>query len=163
LEGDDVTQNGEGKAASKRFRGRSDHALDEKGRLNIPARFQEVLRELDDDRLMVIPWNKCIKAYPVPEWENLEQTLVAEMKNHPENKKMVKHMIGGVVECQLKQGRILLPPKMRDDCGIEKDVVLEGMMNIFEIWDKHTWELENKPSGEDFQKFEETLSQFGLF
>lgn len=146
-----------------RFRGRSEHALDMKGRLNIPARFQEVLREIADERLMVIPWNKYLKAYPVPEWERLEGILLAEMKNYPDNKKMVKHMIGSVVECPLKQGRILIPTNMREACSIGKDVVLEGSLNIFEIWDKNTWELENKPSGEDFQRFEKSLSGFGLF
>lgn len=157
--GDNVTEN----AAKMRFRGRSDHALDEKGRLNIPSRFQDVLREINDERLMVIPWNKCLKAYPVPEWEKLEEALMIEMQANPANKKMVKHMIGGVVECPLKLGRIQLPPKMREECGIKKDVVLEGMMNIIEIWDRATWESENKPSGEDFNRFDETLSRFGMF
>jgi len=146
-----------------RFRGRSEHSLDMKGRLNIPARFQEVLRGINDERLMIVPWNKYLKAYPVPEWEKLEETLLAELRNYPDNKKMVKHMIGSVVECPLKQGRILIPPNMREACGIKKDVILEGSLNIFEVWDKSTWELENKPSGEDFQRFEKSLSGFGLF
>ncbi len=158
-----MAQGAEKEKFVKRFRGQSEHALDAKGRLNIPARFQEVLREGDDERLMVIAWDNCLKAYPVPEWDKLEVTLQEKMKEHPGNIKMMKHMIGGVVECSLKQGRILLPPRMREGCGISKDVVLQGSLQIFEIWDKNIWERMNKPTSDEFQEFSQKLSQFGLF
>lgn len=146
------------------FRGRSDHALDGKGRLNIATRFRDVLRRQYDERLMVTPWHKCLKAYPLPQWEELEMTLLAEGKKQPHMINLVRYMIGGVVECALdKQGRILLPPKLREDCGIQKDVVVNGMITYFEIWDKETWETENKPSAENFGNFEQTLLELGLF
>ena len=147
------------------FRGRSDHNLDGKGRLNIPTRFREVLmKQYKDERLMVFPWQKCLKAYPLARWEELEYNLLNTGKKNPETVKMVRYMVGGVVECQLdKQGRVLLPAKMRIDCGIKKEILVSGMISYFEIWDKTAWEEENRPTDKDFSNFELNLLESGLF
>ena len=147
------------------FRGRSDHNLDGKGRMNIPTRFREVLRlQFNNERLMVFPWQNCLKAYPLSRWEELELNLLATGKKHPETIKMVRFMVGGVVECPIdKQGRILLPVKMRTDCGINKSVLVSGMISYFEIWDADTWEKENRPADEDFKGFELNQLESGFF
>ncbi|MBU0480650.1 MAG: division/cell wall cluster transcriptional repressor MraZ [Proteobacteria bacterium] len=147
------------------FRGRSDHTLDGKGRINIPTRFREVLRlQFNNERLMVFPWRNCLKAYPLSRWEELELSLLATGKKHPETIKMVRFMVGGVVECPVdKQGRILLPAKMRADCGISKEVLVSGMISYFEIWDSVTWEKENLPAEEDFKGFELNQLESGFF
>ena len=61
-----------------RFRSRTEHALDEKGRFNFPSRFRDVLRQCDSEILMVAPWNKHLRAYPVAEWEALETKLLTQ-------------------------------------------------------------------------------------
>ncbi|MFA7348794.1 MAG: division/cell wall cluster transcriptional repressor MraZ [Desulfurivibrionaceae bacterium] len=147
-----------------RFRSRSEHVLDAKGRLNIATRFRESLRGQGDERLMVIPWHNCIRAYPLPHWEELEMALLAQGQKSPETVKLIRYMIGGAEECVLdKQGRILLSPSLREDCGIRKEIVVNGMITYFEIWDKEVWETKNKPTGEDFQNFEQVLQELGLF
>ena len=149
--------------AVNHFRGRSEHALDGKGRLNIPARFREVLRKQYDERLMLCPWQNCVRVYPFPQWEKMEVTLLAKVEEQPHMKKMISFMIGGVVECSLdKQGRIIVPPKMREETGIDREVVLTGVLTYFEICDKDVWERENKPSAEDFKEFEVSLLKSGL-
>ncbi|MBU0673635.1 MAG: division/cell wall cluster transcriptional repressor MraZ [Proteobacteria bacterium] len=160
-----VVDGGEGRVPVYHFRGRSDHSLDGKGRLNIPTRFREVLRhQYGDERLMVFPWRHCLKAYPLARWEEMEMNLMATGKKQPDTIRMVRFMVGGVVECQPdRQGRILLPPKMRDDCGIRKEVLVSGMITYFEIWDRVTWEEESRPSPEDFDAFELNLLENGLF
>lgn len=148
------------------FRGRSEHVMDEKGRLSIATRFRDVLRKQYDERLMVTPWQSCLRAYPLPQWEKLEMRLLSESeaKRPPGWLKLVRYMIGGVVECALdKQGRVLLPPNLREGCGLQKEVVVSGMITYFEIWDKATWEQINKPSAEDFANFEQALLEIGLF
>lgn len=145
------------------FRGRSEHALDSKGRLNIPTRFRDVLRRQYDERLMVAPWNNCLRAYPLPQWEELETTLRAEGKTQPQMIKLLRFLVGGVVDCPLdKQGRVLLPPGLRAGCEISKEVVVSGMITYFEIWDQTVWERENRPAEEDFQAFEQIMIQSGL-
>ncbi len=133
--------------------------------MNIPTRFREVMRlQFNNERLMVFPWQNCLKAYPLSRWEELELNLLATGKKHPETIKMVRFMVGGVVECPLdKQGRILLPAKMRTDCGISKSVLVSGMISYFEIWDSDIWEKENRPADEDFKGFELNQLESGFF
>lgn len=146
------------------FRGRSEHALDEKGRLNIATRFREPLRRQGDERLMLTPFHHCLRAYPLSRWEELEMTLLAQGQKRPETIKLIRYMIGGAEECAPdRQGRILLPAKLREDCGIRRETVVNGMITYFEIWDKDTWEVENRPTSENFQNFEQVLLEMGLF
>lgn len=113
---------------------------------------------------MITPWHKCIRAYPLPHWEELEMTLLAQGQKRPETVKLIRYMIGGAEECVLdKQGRILLPAALREECGIKRDIVINGMITYFEIWDKAVWEKENRPSGENFQDFEQALLEAGMF
>ncbi len=152
------------KKPASNFRGRSEHTLDQKGRLNIAARLREVLRSQFDERLMITPWKNYLRAYTLPQWEELEKALLAERKKQPGMINLIRYMIGGVVECSLdKQGRILLPPNLRADCGIDKDVVVNGMINYFEIWDKATWEEQNRPSEEHFDTMEQALFETGQY
>lgn len=147
-----------------RFRGRSEHTMDEKGRLNIATRFRDVLQQQNEGRLLVSPWKTCLRAYPLPDWEKVEATLIAEGGKHPQQIQLMRYVIGGVVECSPdRQGRILLPPNLREECGLKKDVVVNGMITYFEIWDKGTWEQVSRPSSEQFAAFEQTWLELGLF
>jgi MraZ protein len=151
------------KTAGLRFRSRSEHSLDSKGRLNIPSRFREVLRDAYSESLIVTNWQKSLKAYPVEEWEILEEKLLTEGRMQPGFGDFVRYVISGVTECSLdKQGRILLPGSLRSEFGINKEVVLNGMLDHFEIWDKTAWQNEVRRTREDFAGFSEGLSSLGI-
>lgn len=146
-----------------RFRSRSEHTLDPKGRLNIPTRFREVLREMYTESLIVTNWNKSLKAFPVEEWEKLEEKLLNEGRTKQGLGDFVRYVISGVTECQLdKQGRILLPGSLRNEFKIEKDIILNGMLDHFEIWDKNDWMEETGRTRKNFHNFEPDLSSMGI-
>jgi MraZ protein len=152
-----------GKSSKSRFRSRSEHTLDTKGRLNIPSRFRDVLQGLDTEPLMVTNWHKCLKAFPVDVWERIETTLLVQGKKQPGMDSFRRYVISGVAECTLdRQGRILLPPTLRTDFDLKKDVVLNGMLDHFEIWDKTAWEKERKLTRDKFSDFEQSLSALGI-
>jgi len=117
-----------------------------------------------DERLMVTPWKNRLKAYPVLQWEKVEEQLMAHLQDHPNMVKMIRYKIGGVVECPLdKQGRILLPPKLREEGGISnKEIMITGVMTYFEILNKQTWEAENKFSEAEHESFDEIMLKAGL-
>jgi MraZ protein len=151
------------KKSELRFRSRSEHVLDAKGRLNIPSRFREVLRGAYSESLIVTNWQKSLKAYPVAEWEILEEKLLTQGNTQPGFGDFVRYVISGVTECTLdKQGRILLPGSLRSEFGITKDVVLNGMLHHFEIWDKTAWQNEVRRTREDFSSFRDGLSSLGI-
>ena len=151
------------RVSSLRFRSRTEHSLDAKGRLNIPSRFREVLRELYDETVVVTNWDKCIRAYPVDEWEQVEEKLMNDGRKQPGMARFVRYVISGVTECSLdKQGRILLPQNLRTEFGIGKEVVLNGMLHHFEIWNKEDWQLETRSARENFHDFDAGLESLGI-
>lgn len=147
-----------------RFRSRTEHTLDEKGRFNFPSRFRDVLRQSDSEILMVAPWNKHLRAYPVAEWEALETKLLTQGGGQPGIASFVRYVVGGVAKCVLdKQGRIRLPADLRTDADLDKDIVLTGMLDWVEIWDKAAWYAENLTTRNNFEGHEESLSKMGIF
>ncbi len=151
------------KSSTSRFRSRSEHTLDSKGRLNIPTRFRDVLQSYFQEKLMVTNWHNCLKAFPEKIWEQIETTLLVQGKKQPGMDSFRRYVISGVADCPLdKQGRILLPPTLRTDFGLKKDVVLNGMLDHFEIWDKTAWEKERKLTRDKFSDFEQSLSALGI-
>lgn len=148
-----------------RFRGRSEHILDGKGRINIPSRFRDVLLRHYDDRLLITPpWRKCLRVYPLSEWEKKEKALLNLDKQKPKIDMMIRYLVGGSVECQLdKNGRILIPAKHRTDIGLQNEIIMNGMITFFEVWSKETWDSESFPSEQDFIDFDETFRDLGMF
>jgi len=122
-----------------------------------------VLREVYNETLIVTNWHKSLKAYPVEEWENIEEKLLNEGRTQLKLGGFVRYVISGVTECSLdKQGRILLPPSLRSEFNIDKEVVLNGMLDHFEIWNRTTWQEETSQTRRNFQDFEEGLSSLGI-
>jgi MraZ protein len=152
------------KLTASRFRGRSEHALDIKGRLNIPSRFRDVLAQYESEELMVTNWGAHLRAFPVSQWEILENKLLTNGREQPGLTNFIRLVVSGVTPCfPDKQGRVLLPPSLRSEAGIVQDVVLAGMLDYVEIWDKGAWELENQATRENFGDYKESLARLGIF
>lgn len=145
------------------FRGRSTHSLDSKGRLIIPARFREVLKAEYDHRLIVTNLHHCLAAYPFERWCLIEDKVAALSDIDETVKSFLRLVISGAVECPLdRQGRILIPPSLREYAGLQKEIVLAGMLKNFEIWDKALWDEEIKKSQDNYPQTSVTLAQIGL-
>ncbi len=145
------------------FRGRSAHALDAKGRLNIPARFREILRAKYDGRLIVTNHQSCLAAYPFEEWRSIEKQFSQFLFGPPETLTFKRYLLGAAVECLLDgQGRILIPAGLREEAGLTKDVVVSGMLNYFEIWDKDNLYQELQKARDNFGEYSNNIiAQFG--
>jgi MraZ protein len=149
---------------SNRFRSKYDHTIDEKGRLIFPSRFREVLRQYESEVLIAIPWDNHLRAYPLAEWESLENRLKVEDGELQEDlDKIIRYLESESCECVLdKQGRILLPPALRAELGLKRDIVLIGMIDRVEIWDKNTWDVERKVGREHFGEHRESIKRKGI-
>lgn len=114
---------------------------------------------------MVAPWGKThLRAFPIPEWEIFENTLMTEGRKQKGLARLMRYIVGSVAECALdKQGRILLPPHLRTEAGLEREVVLVGMLSHVEIWDRPSWEKENQATSENFEEFDEQFAEMGIF
>ncbi len=154
---------GDTKIIKSRFRSMSEHVLDGKGRLNFPSRFRDVLAQYGSGTLMIAPWKQHLRVYPVSEWEIIEDKLVDQGKEQPGLTSFIRLIFSGVTACNLdKQGRIVLPATLRSELQIGKDVILTGMRDWVEIWDKEAWQFELKATRENFDSFDEGLSKLGI-
>ena len=125
------------------FRGRFEHAIDNKGRTSIPSKFREILITNYDERLIITNFDACLWAYPVAEWQIIENKVAALPQFKPEVKALQRMFISAATECPIdKQGRILIPPTLRDYAGLSKEIVFVGMTKRIEVWAKDRWASE---------------------
>lgn len=136
------------------FRGKFRHSLDEKGRLSLPAKFRESLRvRYGSETLIITNMPECLVAYPISEWKTLEERLLNLPFGMKEAREFLRYFLGSAEECEPdKQGRILIPQSLRDEIKVEREVVLLGMLNYFEIW--HPLALEDR-----FKKIKENFDE----
>ena len=145
------------------FRGRSVHTLDAKGRIRIPTRFREVLTTRYEDRCIITNLDRCLIAYPLSEWEIIEQKLGELSQVRQDVKAFQRFFISGAAECNFdKQGRILIPQTLREHASLERDVVLAGLLKSFEIWSKPLWDEEISRARDDFAEITTTLAELGI-
>jgi MraZ protein len=125
------------------FRGVNTISLDGKGRLAIPTRYRDAIARACNGQLVVtVDRDHCLLLYPHPEWEEIERKVVKLPSFNKQAQKLKRLLIGHATECELDgSGRILLPPPLREFAGLNKDVVLIGQGNKFEIWDEGAWNV----------------------
>jgi MraZ protein len=124
------------------FRGESPVALDGKGRLAVPTKYREVLAQHCGGRLVVTldPHSGCLLLYPFPDWEPIERKLNALPSFHPLSRGLARILVGTATDLDMDSaGRILVPATLRERARLEKDVVLVGQGNKFEIWNAADW------------------------
>jgi len=120
------------------FTGEYQHNLDPKGRLFIPSRLREGLGDLF---VLTKGLDNCLFAFPMPEWEVLEQKTKALSFTSRDARTFSRIFFSGAAECEVdKQGRILVPVNLREHAELEKEAVIIGASTRVEIWSSDTWE-----------------------
>jgi MraZ protein len=121
--------------------GEYDHTIDDKNRLTLPARFRE---QLAGGVVVTRGMDGCLYAYPRADWHERLHARVAELDPlSREGRKIQRHFFSGAAEAELdKQGRIMIPAPLLRYAGLERDVVVAGVHDHLEIWDRETWRRE---------------------
>ncbi|MBI5494245.1 MAG: division/cell wall cluster transcriptional repressor MraZ [Deltaproteobacteria bacterium] len=146
------------------FRGNHECQVDEKGRVPFPARFREVLSQAGQNVLVLTRgFSPCIHAFPLKEWLKLEERLGQMPVFDPNVQRMRRLLLGECAECELdKQGRILVPPRLRDYAGVGKDAVFVGQMQTVEIWSSDGWKRHWEELVADTGGVQSAVATFGL-
>ena len=118
--------------------GEFNHSIDEKGRLIIPAKLRD---DLGDSFVICNGLEGCLFVYSQEEWNKFGSASEGSFD---------------------KQGRVLVPPSLRKAAGLEKDVVLVGVQDRIEIWDKALWEERSQISEEDLDAIAERMESIGI-
>jgi MraZ protein len=147
------------------FRECSFHTIDAKGRIIIPTRFRDVIKADGTDSVMLSRRDGCVVAYTMEKWRDLEAQFSSLPKSSAFMRKFRRVFIGSAAKCACdKQGRILIPPPLRKYGELDKDIVLVGALECFEIWSMENWEKEALSLDEEMQNEEvrKEIDQLGI-
>ena len=125
------------------FRGINAINLDSKGRFAMPTKYRERLRVSESAPLVVTidTESACLLLYPLPEWEQIEAKLQSLPSFNPHARRIQRLLIGHATDVDMDgNGRVLLPPLLREYAGLDKKVVLIGQGKKFELWDENAWQ-----------------------
>lgn len=138
------------------FLGRHGHNLDEKGRIALPARFREELR---DGVVITRGFDTCLLVYPMAAWAPLAERVSALSIGDPDVRLLRRMLFANAADLQLdRQGRILVPAELRAHAGLEREAVVVGMHSFIEIWSPDQWAVQDELVERDGASIAEKLA-----
>jgi len=107
----------------------------------IPTRYRErIATRCDGQMIVTVDKDHCLLVYPLPDWEELERKLVRLPSMNKIARRIVRIMVGYATEVDIDaNGRILVSHELRDFASIDKQAMLIGQGNKFELWDEEIW------------------------
>ena len=142
------------------FIGEYEHSLDAKGRLIMPAKLRI---DMGEKFIATKGLDGCLFAFSQNEWLNFETILKALPLSDKNARNFVRFFLSGATECEIdKQGRFLIPSNLRDFAGLEKEVVIIGVLNKIEIWSKDRWLKYSKEENLQADEIAERMENLGI-
>lgn len=123
------------------FRGATKVTLDDKGRMVLPTRHRQRAQERGEGKLVItVDRDQCLLIYPLPDWEQIERKLMSLPSLHERSRRLQRLMVGHATELELDgQGRLLVPPELREFAQLQRHGMLIGQGNRLELWDEARW------------------------
>lgn len=142
------------------FIGEYQHNIDEKGRLAVPAKFRQ---QLKNGAVITKGLDKCLFLYPAAEWKKLADKLVNMSINQAKSRAYVRMLLTGAFEVKFDvQGRINLPDNLIKFSGLKKKAVVAGLYNRIEIWNDRSWAIYKARAEKESDKIAESLGELGV-
>jgi len=145
------------------LRGNSPTKVDDKGRVKIPSIFRSEIEEEHGSEFYVTSLNgECVRLYPFPVWNEIEQKIAALPSTNVAIKRFLRNTnYYGQIVTMDNQGRILIPPLLRESAQIRNEVSVMGILRYLEIWNAETFR--KKMNDEPLTELDEqALSQLGI-
>ena len=140
------------------FMGEYNHTIDAKGRLIVPSKFRELLGE---EFVITKGLDGCLFMYSSEEWKNIEVKFREISQFSKDARKFARFFFASAAVCEMdKQGRVLISAVLREFAGIEKEVVLAGVVNRIEIWSKDRWQETSEY--DDVEEVAEHMASLGI-
>ena len=140
--------------------GQYEHTIDSKKRLALPAKFRGEL----GDKVVITPGvDNCLTVFTEKQWQ-LESEKISRLPiGQAEARSYTRVMLAGAMESALdKLGRILIPDYLKKYAGLNKDVVICGLSNRVEIWDKAAWDGYKQKAEKDVADIVSKLGPLGI-
>jgi MraZ protein len=121
--------------------GAHEHTIDDKSRLTLPAKFRQAF---SDGVVVTRGLDRCLYAYRREDWGRLVESRLAPLDPlGKEGRKMHRYFFASATEADLdKQGRVMLPAPLIEYAQLGREVVVAGVNDRLEIWDREAWRRE---------------------
>lgn len=140
------------------YTGEYNHTVDAKGRLIVPSRFRELL---GDEFMVTKGFDGCLFVFSNDEWVAFSDKFRDLPLSSKDARKLTRFFFAGASSCEVdKQGRILIPPTLREYADLQKDVVSTGAREHIEIWNKDRWQEVN--AYDDLDEIAERMEELGI-
>jgi len=148
--------------AGQHFLGIYNHTLDAKGRVSVPSRFRDILkvayRSLE---VVMVKRDGSITVFPYDEWEKFAEKTQSLPQTSKKNRNYQRSVFANAIEAEIdKSGRVNIPDTLIKSLEIEKDLVIVGVQNRFEIWSKAAWENFEDEESEEAEDVGRTLKVY---
>lgn len=142
------------------FLGEYEHNIDQKGRLAVPVKFRNALM---DGAVVAKGLDGCLTLYPKKEWEALATKIAALPMTDQNARNFARFILSGAADVEAdKQGRVVLPSYLRQYATLGNQVVVAGLFNRIEIWDKAKWTDMNKGTEDNSSEIASRLADLGI-
>jgi len=122
------------------FKGTFKHTVDQKGRINLPARFRGSPGAIES-YVVTRGLNSCLYIFPISEWEKVEEKLRSLTQTDPNALYYLRSTLANAADVQLdKQGRITVPANLLSLAKLDKEVLIIGALDRMEIWNPGTFD-----------------------
>lgn len=150
-------------AAQPTFRGRFAHTIDGKGRTSIPSGFRSELQRRSDGPPILTNLLDCLALFPAERWVEIEQRLSEASQMQPDVQAFQRFLVSGAVECAIDaQGRILVPPYLREHARLSREIIIAGVGPRIEIWDRARFEEDLARTQARFREISSTVAALGM-
>ena len=140
--------------------GEYSHNLDAKGRVFMPAKFRE---ELGEKFIASRGIGKCLFVFSEESWSEFTGKLKTIPITDQKAQVFLRMLFASATECEPdKQGSILLPARLREYAGMDKEVVAIGVMSRVELWSKEAWDDYNAAASDDYEETLAKLAELGI-
>lgn len=141
------------------FYGEFEHAIDGKGRLIVPAKFRQALKEHEVRTLFLTRGlDGCLFLFPESEWRSTESRFKQIPFTKGEGRKFNRMFFSGATEAAVDRlGRLLIPKSLKEFAEIRQQVVIVGVSTRMEIWSKEKWRDYYESSRQSFEEVAERV------
>jgi len=149
-----------GRSGEKMFIGQFEHSIDEKNRIAIPSKFR---RKFQGEVIITKGLDGCLFLFPKAKWEQMA-TGIGQLPTTKSSARMYARLLlaSASQENFDSQGRIVVPVFLKEYAKLKGKVVVTGLYDRVEVWDKKAWEQVEEKVDKDAGKIAEELSELGL-
>ena len=126
----------------------------------MPVKLRE---DMGENLIITTGLDGCLFGFSMSEWQKFEDKLKTLPITNKNARNFVRFFLSGATECELdKQGRFLIPGKLREVASLDRDVTIIGAGTRIEIWDKEKWEEHNSEENLSIAEIEKNMEELGI-